>query len=188
MLTQLKLTVKFLYATRVIACQKVIDLFSGFPMKLSPATSTDELFQGVEPANDILRTLFETALQALKEPSFYAPDWRAVLDMFGEVIKARLDRANALNSDLDISHDDIYTFLWNGTIDLLIDVEKTILEPDHAALNFYHLKGLLGSSILLKQNLPSSLRFIDNLARARSQLWQAYRPTVFPAVATLSLP
>ena len=107
--------------------------------------------------------------------------------MFNQVVAARLNHIAALDRDLHVSDNDIYQIIWSSTIDMLIHVERTALESDHAALNFNYLSGPL-SWISLKRDLPSSLRFIDDLARARSQLWQSYRPSVFPAVTTLSPP
>ena len=178
----------------MIGCCEGIDLLSGLPEKPAPGVSIQQLSHRVEQANNILLALFETACHALKEPSYHAPDWRGPLGMFGRVVEVRLKRVAAVSRDLDVSDDDLYRLLWSNTIDMLIHVEKIALEPDHGALNFNYLVGPLGGSgggrniNSLKRLLPSSLRFIDNLARARDRLWQAHRPSVFPAVTTLSPP
>ena len=114
--------------------------------------------------------------------------------MLGRVVEARLNRIAATHRDLNVSDDDIYQAIWSGTIEMLLHVERTALESGHERLDFNYLDGPLGgggrarSSLSLKRNLPSSLRFIDHLARARNELWQEYRPFIFPAVTALLPP
>jgi hypothetical protein len=112
--------------------------------------------------------------------------------LYRYVVAARLDKAMKLQQALKISDDELYETLWSDTLNMLIQVERIALQPENEALDFNSANGPLWYNLYSYQTitrpLPSSYRFIDNLARARNRLWQELRPTFHPAAAALPTP
>jgi hypothetical protein len=169
-----------------------IALLSGIPVDLSQEWSAFKVRSRVVEANKILLEFFETACQALREPSFAAYDWKAPLMLFRDVVEARLGEAPELQHALELSDDELYNTLWSETLKMLVQVERIALQPGHEALDFDLAKGPLcynhyGYQILKKPH-RSSYRFIDNLARERNALWQELRPQFRPSASILPSP
>ena len=108
------------------------------------------------------------------------------------VVEARLAEAPKVQKALTLSNDELYDTLWSDTLIMLIKVEKIGLQPGHEALNLNSASGPLCYNHhgydALKRPHPSSYRFIDNLARARDQLWREVRPTLHPSASILASP
>src|SRR5207253_383298 len=122
--------------------------------------------------------------------SFALHHWNGTLSLFFETVEARVNRSTSLKV-LDLSDDDAFNIIWDDTLDLLVKVEKEILKSGHERLNKNTMNGPLGfqyTRVEVKDAPPSTFRFFDNLAKARDQIWRDYRPTVFPAAATLPEP
>ncbi|KAF2732772.1 hypothetical protein EJ04DRAFT_607320 [Polyplosphaeria fusca] len=147
----------------------------------------------VSQANRILLALFETACLALREPSFNVNYWRGTLDLFADVVEERRKKARRLQGVLHLNDEEVYAVVWDDTLKLLLELEEEAIKIGHESL---HMNGLLGvlvgvwgnSQIMLKDELPSTYRFVDDIAKARDDLWRRFRPSVFPATATLPPP
>ena len=181
-----------LYTSDITKTVEGIALLSGIPFDMSQEWNGSKVHSRVVEANNVLLCFLETAGQALREPSFQAHDWQAPLTLFRSVVEARLAEAPKLQKILRISDDELYTMLWSETLIMLIRAEKIGLQPGHEALNFNSANGPLCYNNhgyeALKRPHPSSYRFIDNLARARDQLWQEVRPTIHPSASILDPP
>jgi hypothetical protein len=174
-----------------------IQLLSGIPGDLDiHRFDNDKIRTRVIGGNKPIFDALEIALSALREPSFHQPDWQGVLRLFGDVVKHRLSRSLTLQRTLNISDDQLYSILWTDTLELALKIEKVGLEPGNKALLFNGVNGPLqfGSNNslidLTEESLscPASFRFIDNLAKARDDLWLGFRRSNFPAVAALPAP
>lgn len=186
------LTVKDLYSNTVNSVE-AIGLLRGFPMRPSISNTTlDEVRTNVSRGNSICKLLFETACMALREPSFAAHDWNAVLDLFRKLVEARLEAVNELQTALSADSEEIYEALWRDTLDTCLALEEAALEEGHERLGCNTQGGLLQrhyySVIGHKHPQPATLRFIDELAQRRDELWKRYRPMVHPSVVALSNP
>jgi hypothetical protein len=167
-------------------------LLSGIPFDLSQESSAPKVRSRVVEANKVLLDFLETACQALREPSFQAYVWKAPLMLFRNVVEARLGGAVKLQQALDLSDDELYNTLWSDTLEMLLQVERIALQPGHEALELNIAKGPLCYNHYgyqkLTNSLRSSYRFIDNLARARNDLWEELRPMHHPSAAVLPPP
>ncbi|KAI8245597.1 hypothetical protein K4K55_001265 [Colletotrichum sp. SAR 10_96] len=184
--------VKQLYSYNNFPTIEATDLLSGipsFPFRLeNPKTG---IKQSVESGNRILMQLLETAVMALREPSFQQYDWSCITSFPEKVIERRLVRANKLQrAPHSLSDDEVFDFLWKPTIEFLIEAEKYLLQPNMERLYPREIKGLIHSiDFDFANNLrPHSARFLDTLAQERDKLWKEYRPRHFPAVHDLETP
>lgn len=126
----------------------------------------------------------------MKEPSFIRLDWSGPLELAGEVVSERLTAAKRTQDALRLSDDQLYELLWSDSLDLLLQIEGIGLQAEYERLQLRDPSGLLTSRYIghIQDLPPASLRFIDNLAKARDNLWREFRPTINPAVAALPLP
>ncbi|KAF3913277.1 hypothetical protein AA313_de0210279 [Arthrobotrys entomopaga] len=139
----------------------------------------------IADANKVLESIFEIVCLALKEPSFQRA---ACLAMFEVAVRERMADSCALKK-LDISDEEIYDILWKDLVDLIIKVENVGLEPGSQKLKLNTALGLLGKlspvTLSFTKEQPSTYRFFDQLAKARDELWQAYRLKARPAISNL---
>ena len=186
------LTNKTLYHSDATTTAEGIALLSGIPFDLFQGWSASKVRSRVMEANSVLLSFLETACQALREPSFQAYDWEAPLTLFRNVVEARLGEAPKLQQALQLSDDELYNTLWSETLNMLVQVERIALQPGHEALDFNFAKGPLCYNYydhqMLAKPLPSSYRFIDDLAQARDNLWRELRPTFYQSATILPPP
>ena len=187
---------KSFYNPEVILTEEGIALLSGIPgvgRRALPA----EVAKDVEKANQILILLFETVCRSHEGPPIQVWSWQAPLEIFGKVVKARLDRVASLCRAQDLSDDEAYQAVWKKTIDLLAHIERIGLEPNLEPFGMDHLHGALGyghessseeMQISLRFYSPSMLRFVDHLAKVRDQIWQATRLSRSPSTTALQAP
>ena len=187
-------TMKTINETRTCNTEEGITLLSGIPDNLYESDAII-IKDRVAKANDILSSFLESAMSCMREPSFNRPDWFGVLSLFRLVAMSRTERAGKLKSQLQFSEDQIYHTLWSDTLDLFLRVETLGLDEENITLGLNSPHGILSFSIPSTYRtgqseilLPSSYRFLDNLARARDELWQRKRPKIVPAVVGLDPP
>ena len=112
--------------------------------------------------------------------------------MFADVVGHRISEAGKLKRALGISHDDLYDLMWTGTLYTLIHTEKVGLIYKHEVLGFNSPNGRLSldtySTRHMEPPLPPSFRFLDDMARARDQLWKEVQPKAHSAAASLDPP
>ena len=137
------LTVKTVYSQEATLTTEGIALLKGFPEDLDHWT-TAKIRTRVTQANDLMLVLLETAVLSLREPSFYANDWRGPLSLFGQVIMSRMSDESRLKRYFKLSEDEFYHILWPETIKMLLQAEETGLK--YEALGFNSPHGPLGFS------------------------------------------
>ncbi|KAH7113225.1 hypothetical protein B0J11DRAFT_541743 [Dendryphion nanum] len=168
-------------------------VLSGIPKKLKEYMNAAFLTHQVEVGNHILELLFETTFSALREPWFSLTHWTGVLGLFRKVVSYRMECAKTLK-DYRFDNEEIFDILWRDTLRMLIDCEKNGLKSAHDRLEANKIGGIMdcemnGESITFdNRDEHATLRFLDELAKARNQLWKDYRPTVHPAAAMLPDP
>ncbi|KAF2807414.1 uncharacterized protein BDZ99DRAFT_392609 [Mytilinidion resinicola] len=168
-------------------------LLSGIPTVISYDLPKDVLRSRLVKANQIIYQVFETACMALKEPSFQRSDWNAPLDLFREVTLLRVERSKEVQKTLNLSDDMTYEVLWKDSLELILKVEKEAMKSENEQLRFRHPYAPFRTSSFdgpyaITDGAPATYRFFDNLAKARNEIWCAYRPTIVPATASLSSP
>ncbi|KAK7190338.1 hypothetical protein PSPO01_03313 [Paraphaeosphaeria sporulosa] len=183
------LTTRELYQTTT---REGITLLSGIPRTLSRDTPLSELQNRVEYANKIMLFMFETTCIALREPSFNRVHFRGVLALFASVVQQRIQQAGRLEEHSSMSHEDVYRILWADTLKMLLIVEERGLSPGHENLSLNTVRGVLNyqgtAYIDLKDDRPATLRFFDELAKARDELWRKHRLFTHPATDILPAP
>ena len=185
------LSVKTIYSRDTINTKEGIALLSGIPEDLSQF-DVRHVSGLVMKGNVILMDVFETAVLALSEPSFSMRDWNGPKLLFQDVVAARIRHSRRLKNALNLTDDTVYETLWASTLDLLLKVENIGLQTEREPLGFNAPRGpLFPQDVwvgLPAQSAfdPAAYRFIDELARARDNLWTQYRPTLHPACASLS--
>jgi hypothetical protein len=186
------LTVKSLYDDSVFCVSEMKDLLTAIPEIPSRQDSAMMVAEAVSDANAIMICAYETVCQALREPSFFAGDWRAPLSLFQSIIERRLERVKALQRVLRLSDKQLYDTVWRSTLEMLVRVERSAVEGGNAALDFDRPAGPLGfrgvGKIDPKKATPASFRLVDDLASARDEIWRDVRRLKFPAAATLTDP
>ena len=174
-----------------VCTREGITLLAGVPNRWENLSST-QLQNSVLKGNKIVLHLLGYAVTSLKEQSFYAGDWRDILELFRTVTLARIRASLRIKESLHLSIDDMYNVLWEPTLDLLLQAETIGLQQGHENLNFNSPHGPLGfdSKGLAVDIQPCSsvYRFLDTLARRRDQIWESSRRTLSPATAILEPP
>ncbi|CAN9466219.1 unnamed protein product [Alternaria alternata] len=169
-----------------------VRLLSGVPELINKRLSLTELQQRVYAANSILQDMFDTACEALRQPSFQAYNWYGVFELFYQVIKLRIDLTPMVKKQLDASDEDVLTNLWADTISMVIAVEEKAQKDGHERLQANLFRGIIAYNKPFTYELEScdvsTYAFLDSLARARDELWCKMRPLTYPATVTLPHP
>ncbi|OAL51602.1 hypothetical protein IQ07DRAFT_630441 [Pyrenochaeta sp. DS3sAY3a] len=164
-------------------------LLSGIPKPLEKLSSLDELRQRVDKCHAILVSMFEISYAALREPSFAAKDWNANLSLLSDTIQERIDLSGKVKAHLKVSDEELYRVLWEPTIPFIVSLQEKACEEGHERLETNLVYGILNclghstNTVTLKDK--STLRFIDNLAKATDHLWASLRKEAYPAVTDL---
>jgi hypothetical protein len=175
--------------------KEVIEILSGVPAKLQ-AYTTNDVRDRVCAGNMALRDIFDMACAATRARSFSTGSWNGTLNLFQRVIQQRIDHSKRLSNTLRLSDDELYTILWDDTIEMLLDIERKANLDENEALDLNRVRGPMAHdsnsfqdfTIRFKEPQTSTFRFLDDLAKSRDELWRNLRPTTFPAVLTLPKP
>ncbi|KAF1357622.1 hypothetical protein EJ07DRAFT_128193 [Lizonia empirigonia] len=168
-------------------------LLSGFLIHSNQNLRPQELRQRVKHANAIMIDLLDIAYSALREPFFKATDWRSTINVFTRVVEERIKNYLAVKKEMGASDDDMYHALWEDTIATLIQAEKLANEEEHEKLGANTVAGVVSGLTVVtgsdaKIDEKATWMFLDNLAKARNQLWTQLRPARYPDVLTLPEP
>ncbi|KAJ4359005.1 hypothetical protein N0V95_002540 [Ascochyta clinopodiicola] len=154
---------------------------------------TSELRKQVEYANVIMMDLLEIAFSALHEPSFQSSSWHETVQILTHVIKVRIRLSMDMEKSMNVPHQEIYYALWEDTITTLIRAETLANQEENEKLGANTISGIIVgktafADIGLDNNSRATWKFLDNLARARNDLWKDLRPAMYPDVLTLPEP
>ncbi|KAM0694872.1 hypothetical protein Q7P36_005228 [Cladosporium allicinum] len=178
----------------ILSESDTISLLSGIPEKSTVNADPDSIATDIRKGNDIALLLLETAAMCQTEPSFYVNHWVEVQHLFVDIVECRLNRVKHLQSRLGVSDDEIYDIVWKHTLESLLAAERLGIDEKNEALQFTDMRGPLAvwemwaNELEVKDPSLSTLRFIDELAKQRDQLWEEHRPSVHPGVAALQSP
>ena len=149
----------------------------------------------VAEANELLIEFFQIACSALSEPSFYVHDWSAIKSIPRLVVERRMELTSLVQKRSDTPEEVLHDAVWKGTIDTLLQLEKSGCKPENERLLFNLASGPLSQSRLSSHPTAkptnyssSSYRFLDMLAQARDELWKGIRQFNHPAAVSLSRP
>jgi hypothetical protein len=163
-------------------------LLAGVSDASNPSTKS-EVQARVRSGNAVLQALFDTACEAIREPSFQSYDWNPTLAIFQRVLQERIDFSAKLKAQLKASDDEMYTILWEDTIEMLLAVEEKAHWSENNRLEATSPRGPFeyGGTGRCKLTItePSTYRFLDNLAQARDSFWGKLRKSRHPAVLVL---
>jgi hypothetical protein len=175
----------------MFAKSDTISLLSGIPEHLQQDGDPDAIATNIRKGNEIALLLLETAAMCQTEPSFYVNHWAEVQHLFVKIVECRLDRVKRMQSRLGVTDDEVYDIVWRHTLESLLSAERLGIDEQNEALQFNDIGGPLaawGNELEVKDPSLSTLRFIDDLARQRDQLWQKHRRSVHPSVVALRAP
>ncbi|EFQ87911.1 hypothetical protein PTT_16408 [Pyrenophora teres f. teres 0-1] len=169
-----------------------VRLLSGVPEFIDGSFNLPQLAERVKFSNSILASIFDTACAVLLEPSFSMRVWIDMFAIFYNVVKERMDCTPILKRHLNAQDTEVYTCLWEDTIDMLVAVEEKANKVGHEKLHANLLGGILAfphpSNIEIEIADDSSYQFVNSLAQARNELWCKIRASTYPAVITLPKP
>jgi hypothetical protein len=174
----------------ILIREESIGLLSGIPQAPDrPITSSiDDIKSRVSHSNKIIYLIIELFCLAIKEPFFNFRDWSSPLMVFTHVVEERMKRTISMLKDLKLSVDDVYAIVWKPTVSMAIQIEKLSMEPSYEGTfqfaPYGAIKSINSSQIPAEARLPC-LRFVDELARERDQLWTPHRILNTPAVTVL---
>ncbi|PIA90816.1 hypothetical protein CB0940_11228 [Cercospora beticola] len=184
------LTAAVIYSQSDLQRSDSIALLRGFGAVASGGSAAD-VQRDVQQANVICRELLDTACEAVGEPSFSRHHWTGVFSLMDAVVHSRFKHVNALQDKLHIPNEALYEIVWQDTLETCIILETLGLQDSNADLEFNKVGGPLcntadwGSLIVVDDPRPATMRFLDQLAVRRNQLWESYRQAERPAVLTL---
>ena len=183
-----QLTVQELYS--VMDMQESVDLISGVPIHPDSPNSLARLEESVRKGNEIMMLMLETERLLKREPSYHKTQGTRILTVILRVIERRLRGAAKIKRTMKLSDDDMYRAVWVDTVGMLLNAESITLDDEEEVTRSTATYGLVQNlSLRLDDTSPvSTLRFLDDLARRRNELWQKWRRARHPAVTTLSPP
>ncbi|KAK4462912.1 hypothetical protein QBC42DRAFT_325950 [Cladorrhinum samala] len=156
---------------------------------LYPNTPLHALRETIEKGNKIALSSLEVAIDN-REPT--APP---LADLWGhrklacDVAVNRLDHIDRFQKRHSLSDAAVFDLVWRPTITLLIEAERIALDAFQGELGHQHMHGVLTFDCYEKPELPDcAWRFLDELCKARDELWHKERVRRSPAVLTLSDP
>lgn len=177
-----------LYRSDVILRREGVILVCGIPTKSRlPAVSVDGVRDDIATGNEIILQLLNAASAGIQEPHFNRYHWEHVRQLVSDVVKHRLRLVNAFQSYHDLTDNDVYGWVWEPTLRMLIESERFSLQEEHEKLYFASRHGLV-DSLALTNLRDHAWKFLDNLAKARDELWEQERVKRFPAVLELGAP
>lgn len=183
-----------IYCSLVLQDTLVTDLLSGasFLRRNVGKLSKDGLSAHIKSCHTIFHTLTESYIGVVREPNIYEFDCK-IFGSIGYYVCRRLQAMEAVQRHLQLSDVDLFSLVWQPTIDTLIACEKACLDScdeensmahifnwlDNLKFRFY--AGSNGSRKgKLKIRSQVSLTFIDKLSKERDQLRFEYRKKKFP--------
>ncbi|KAK0613915.1 hypothetical protein B0T14DRAFT_527302 [Immersiella caudata] len=178
-------TVSRLYQGDVVTTREGLNMLGAVPSsnRLS-VVPLNTVKTNIVAANKVVVQLLETAAAALQEPGYSVHSWYTIGRLAFTVVRERIQLVNAFQTYHGLSDIEVYDLVWRPTIDMLIDAEKIVLVEDHAGMNLAGRSGLLDSAHVTELR-DHTWRFIDDLAKARDELWQQERVKRQPSVLTL---
>ncbi|ORY12997.1 hypothetical protein BCR34DRAFT_481788 [Clohesyomyces aquaticus] len=186
------LTVPVLYRSHTFG---EIDLLCALPDDPASLGTLSDVHQRIVEANNILKLFLNVACLGAREPSFTHSHWQGTLDLFHNIIKLRIERVPLVKRELRLSDEQIYDALWGDTLTTILEADKQCLRDGNEALGRSWTSGCLGRAghrgykkIKIKTDEPSTCLFLDNLARARNQMWLEYRLSRHSSAAALPNP
>ncbi|KAL1641903.1 hypothetical protein SLS58_005739 [Diplodia intermedia] len=183
------LTVREIYDYNIFEAKH---LLVGSPGDLqSEATTMEALRNRVVEANDVLWTLLETIVMAMREPAAVEGTPNPTRNLCHDVIRLRWQKFSvALKKTGRFSEDDIYAIVWEDTLALLVKAEKAFLQPGPDRFASEDRKGVLGYSttVDVENAGPATYRFFDEFAKARDEIWRDFRLRSLPATTLLPEP
>lgn len=185
------LTIQYLYCS---TSSEGVALLSGIRMHPNEHESAFELQTRVEQANRIILYMFDTVCLGLREPAFDLAQYKGVLCLFASVVRERIKHSARLKKFVKLSDEELYQILWKDTLRMLISVEEKALSPGYEKLHLDDVDGALRydkvhtGRVDLEDEEPTTFKFLDDLAKARDEMWQKHRVSMHPAVASLPKP
>jgi len=190
-------TVKELYGSssfggEVFSDKKTISLLSGIPGRIIQLCTLADVERNIRKGNEVALELLHSAVLAQTEPFFRRRHWEKVFVLYREIVSVRLRKANMIQSRLKLTDDQVYSAMWQPTLDMLLEAEGIGLEQGNEGLKFNETGGpllLYGRRPTAPKHLSTpTLRFMNELAIRRDSIWIQRRVVANPAVATLDEP
>ncbi|EXF84971.1 hypothetical protein CFIO01_02184 [Colletotrichum fioriniae PJ7] len=183
-------TVRDLYDEQAMKTAEGLDLLSGIEIASHAGKPDFDAAKSVRSANKIMMQLLETASMATREPSFQAYDWQTVIELPAAVVERRFQLVNEFQDARKLTDTEISEIVWQPTVDFLIELETFLLHPSHQELDSLGPRGLgfPRDCFGAREKRSHTFKFVDELAKARDELWQKHRPQRFPSVLTLGEP
>lgn len=183
------LVAKGLIPSNILLSQECLDTLSGMSRSIFQFHSLVTPLKGnIERANRVLMQYLEMFA------SYHGPSLsfsQGVLDAFhlaSSVIQQRIERLRDYQKEIGLSDDEVYSYVWEPSIDMLVNAERLLLKikdeyssRDEFKFPLWHL------------SLPNKLelhvrKFLDTLGQSRDKLWQEYRAEKNPAINELEAP
>ncbi|GAC74502.1 hypothetical protein PANT_12c00001 [Moesziomyces antarcticus T-34] len=175
--------------------KEAVSLLSGISYQSGSSLTTKDVRHRIAKANEALWEAFENVRAAVLEPSFRARDFRRCTSLMREVVIERMRRIELLQARLGVSVEEVSAIVWDDTVDLLIRVEATCIDPAYRRLELCTILGplVLGVDDYLLSSRDvcirskSGLSFVEKLYAARNTLWESHRTAFEPSVMDLPL-
>lgn len=182
------LTLKEMYSQSCISRHEGISLLAVLHFNRdTPVTMTlEQLAKSIHSANEILRTLFETAIMAANEPIFYPRNWEATFGLIRKAVSRRLNCINDFQDRSEISDDALFEAVWEPTLTMLKEMISTLLGPAGEKFKTIDAYALVSSNLISEpENMREpTIRFLNALAVFHDSIWAEHRMRETPAIVT----
>ncbi|KAM0470740.1 hypothetical protein ACHAPX_009798 [Trichoderma viride] len=182
------LTLKEMYSQSCISRHEGISLLAVLHFNRdTPVTMTlEQLTKNIHSANEILRTLFETAIMAANEPSFDASDWQATFGLIRKVVSRRMNWINDFQDRSEISDDALFDAVWESTLTMLKETISTLLSPAGEKFKTIDAYAMVSWRLISEPETmrEPTIRFLNILAIFHDSIWAEHRKRETPAIVT----
>lgn len=156
---------------------------------LYPNTPLHALKETIEKGNKIALSSLEVALENREPTAPPLTDLWSHTSLASSVAKNRLSHIDRFQKRHCLSDGDVFDLVWRPTIALLIEAEKIALDAFQGDLGSTNKSGVLKFNYYEKPEFSDcTWRFLDELCKARDELWHKERVRRRPAVLMLSDP
>ena len=152
--------------------------------RLQRPTSLAALTSLVDRANAILSFQIETAILSMREPGHRWSDYDPARTLT-QVVSARFNAIRSLSKTGIGSDNDLEDILLTNVMPLLLNYESIVHSDGQQHLLLSNPNGPLSNLSLSQSPRQYELRFLDNLARKRDDIWMKKRIGSDSTVVTL---
>ncbi|KAI0521389.1 hypothetical protein F5B22DRAFT_571695 [Xylaria bambusicola] len=141
------IAIRKIFAKDALLTSEGLGLLSGIDLPVADGTTPSAIAKRLARANEILKSVNDTARMAKKEPSNNHANWTAFQSFYTDVYSERVSRAKKVKLELVESELDMFHIIWSGTTELAHSIGSDFMSQiQYPVLDL--LSGLSGASLI----------------------------------------